>query len=240
MSSVPDRSQVDRDAERVIETIKAGGIAIIPLDVAYAILGHGEAAIRRIFQVKQRSYEKPSGMICSAALSREVHLLDQRAHDIVRAVTQDHDLPFSIVAPFRHDHPVFADLDPFVLESSTKQGTLDMLMNAGVLHNAVAGLSLERLFAVFGSSANLSLTGSKFRLQDVDAPLREAATLAVDYGLCKYHNPQGVSSTIVDLRNFAVVRHGCCFEQIAAVFQKDFGIELEPDRQVERRLGNER
>ena len=73
------------------------------------------------------------------------------------------------MAPFRADHPLFAAVDPFVLQNSSKGGTLDMLLNAGQFHDAIAEGSLARGVAVFGSSANLSLTGSKYRYADIDA-----------------------------------------------------------------------
>ena len=43
--------KVRADAEAVFDVIMDGGIAIVPLDVAYAIIGHKEAAIRQIFAV---------------------------------------------------------------------------------------------------------------------------------------------------------------------------------------------
>jgi tRNA A37 threonylcarbamoyladenosine synthetase subunit TsaC/SUA5/YrdC len=216
----------EADAARAFEVIAGGGIALIPLDVAYAVLGNAGEAIRRIFEAKQRGLEKPNGMFGSAALFDEVYEVDRRRRDIVRAVTEDFDLPFSIVAPFRAEHPLFQGLDAIALERSTKRGTLDMLMNAGPLHDALAALSLERNMAILGSSANKSLAGSKFRLQDVEPEIRAAADIAFDYGLCRYHNADGLSSTILDLVSFEVIRRGCCFEQIADILQRYFKIEI--------------
>jgi tRNA A37 threonylcarbamoyladenosine synthetase subunit TsaC/SUA5/YrdC len=218
---------VRADAARAFEVIAGGGIALIPLDVAYAVLGNAGEAIRRIFEAKERGLEKPNGMFGSVALFDEVYEVDRRRRDIVRAVTEDFDLPFSIVAPFRTEHPIFRDLDAIALERSTKRGTLDMLMNAGPLHDALAELSLARGMAILGSSANKSLAGSKFRLEDVEPEIRAAADLEFDYGLCRYHNADGLSSTILDLASFEVIRRGCCFEQIAGILARYFGIEIE-------------
>jgi tRNA A37 threonylcarbamoyladenosine synthetase subunit TsaC/SUA5/YrdC len=227
MNTTPSADEIRRDALRIHETLAVGGVAILPLTVAYGILGHTEGAIRRIFAAKQRSYEKPSGMFSNRDLFEEVHIVGQRERDVVKAVTVDHDLPLSVVAPFRRDHPVFRGLDPFVLEASTKAGTLDMLFNAGPLHNEMARLSHERSFAVLGSSANRSLTGSKYRLEDIDAEVRAAADLQIDYGLCRYANDAGISSTIISLVDYSVVRRGVCFDAIADVLRKSFGIELD-------------
>ena len=214
------------DATRVLDTLAGGGVGVIPLDVAYAIIGNSEDAIRRIFTAKNRSFEKPSGMFSNWELFNEIQIVEQRERDLVRCVTLDHDLPMSSVAPFREDHPMFRNVDPFVLANSSKAGTIDMLMNAGGLHNEMTRQSLERGMPVFGSSANTSLAGSKYRLEDVEAPVREAADIEIDYGLSKYHNPEGRSSTIIDLRDYKTIRVGVCYDRICEIVLENFDIDL--------------
>ena len=58
---VPE-AQIKRDVKKIIDVVYDGGVAILPLDVAYAIVGCTEDAIKRIFTAKNRSYEKPSGL----------------------------------------------------------------------------------------------------------------------------------------------------------------------------------
>jgi len=152
--------------------------------------------------------------------------MGERERDIVDAVINKHDLPFSVVAPFRQDHPMIQGFDPFVMKNSTKAGTLDMLLNAGGLHDELIKLSIEHQFAVVGSSANISLTGSKFRLADVDAPVFEAADVTIDGGTCKYQNPDGRSSTIIDLSNFKTIRVGVCYDKICDVIREGFDVDL--------------
>jgi len=219
-------AQLATDAERVFAALEAGNIAIVPLDVAYAIIGMKTRAIATIFEVKQRSFEKPSGLFGNLRLSRELHLLNSAKQEIARTLVEKHRLPFSIVADYRHDHPLMRQVEPFVLANSTKGGTLDILINAGALHNEIARLSAERGLLVFGSSANRSLTGSKYTLHDIEPSVRSAAAVEIDHGKSKYANPVGRSSTIIDFRNFSVIRQGVCFEQIHAAFAQDFGITL--------------
>lgn len=215
------------DVARLMDVLADGGVALAPLDVAYAILAAREAGIRRIFAAKQRSYDKPSGMFGSSALSAELHVMEAEKHAMVRELVDEEGFPFSVVAPFRADHPLLASVDPFVLASSTKVGTLDMLINAGQFHDEIARQVQESGRPVFGSSANLSLGGSKYRLQDIDAPVREAADIAFDYGTSRYANDQGRSSTIIDFRDFRVVRVGVCFDRIERAFETRFGIALQ-------------
>lgn len=214
------------DAERVMQVLENGGVAIVPLDVAYAAFGGSGEAIRQIFTAKGRSFSKPNGMMADLELFSEIHLVGERERDMVRAVTEDYGLPLSVVAPFRASHPIFKRADPFTMERSTKLGTLDLLLNAGPLHREVARLSRERLRPVLGSSANRSMTGSKYWLEDVDSEVRKIAAIEVDYGLSRYANASGLSSTIIDLETFGVHRHGVCFEQIADILHRHFAVQL--------------
>ena len=51
--------------------------------------------------------------------------MDERRHAMVRELVEEERIPFSVVAPFRTDHPRFAAVDPFVIQNSSKGGTLD-------------------------------------------------------------------------------------------------------------------
>jgi len=218
--------QLRADIGRLFDALGAGGVGIVPLDVAYAVVATTPSGIRRIFEVKRRSYDKPSGMFGNWRLSGEIHLMDERKHAMVREIVEEERVPFSVVAPFRADHPLFAGVDPFVMKNSSKGGTLDMLLNAGQFHDAIAEGSIARGAAVFGSSANVSLTGSKYQFQDIEQPVRAAAAVHFDYGKSKYAHQDGLSSTIVDFTDFSVVRVGHCFDQLAKAFATRFGVTL--------------
>lgn len=222
-----DPHALAEEATRVHDALLAGGVAIIPLDVAYAVVGATERGIRTIFEAKARSWSKPSGLFGSLAWSEALHLLGEEKRAVARALVAA-GLPFSIVAPFRAGHPALASTEPFVIQRSSKAGTLDMLINAGPFHDALAALSLARGRPVFGSSANRSLAGSRYRLAEVEPELRAAACIALDHGRSRYANPDGLSSTILDFRDFSVIRRGVCFEAIAALLARDFGITPAP------------
>jgi tRNA A37 threonylcarbamoyladenosine synthetase subunit TsaC/SUA5/YrdC len=219
------------DGRAVFETVMGGGTAIFPTDVGYAIVGHSEPALKRIYEAKQRSFSKPCGCFSSVAMFDEVIRADAihpRARDFVAAVIEDNDLPLSIVAPFRPDHPIFATAAPFVLANATKAGTVDLLMNAGPTHDTIAALALESGRGVFGSSANRSLSGSKYLFGDIEPEVSGAVDLPLDRGATKYSHPKGLGSTIIDLQSFRPFRIGIRFDEIRAIAQKDLGIEIEP------------
>jgi len=220
---------VVEQSRQVLEVIKQEGVAIIPLDVAYAIVGNSKKSIQTIFKCKNRSFEKPSGMFSNYELLKEIQTIASWKHDIIKAVIFDNDLPMSTVAPFKRDHPMFENVDNWVLKNSTKSGTLDMLLNAGDFHNEMTKQSMELAMPVLGSSANTSLTGSKYNLDDVDLPVVEAADILIDGGTSKYQNEKGRSSTIIDFDTFETVRIGVCYKKIRKIFSK-FGVYLREDK----------
>jgi tRNA A37 threonylcarbamoyladenosine synthetase subunit TsaC/SUA5/YrdC len=214
------------DALRVYACLRDGGVAIIHLDIAYAVLASSAEGVRRIYAAKRRSADKPTGFLGNHALHEALHILDDRARAMVRRITQHHDLPLAVIAPYRKDHRLLAGLDPFVHRHAVKGDTLNILLNAGALRNALADLAVADGVLCVGSSANVSLTGTKFRLEDVEPELRAIADVEIDYGLCHYHNPQGLSSTMIDFSTLRVQRAGVCYEQIAAILQDEFGVVL--------------
>lgn len=214
------------DVAALLDVLADGGVAIAPLDVAYAILAAKSGGIRRIFDAKQRSYEKPSGMFGDWKLSAELHVMPDERHAMVREIIIEEKIPFSVVAPFHADHPLLRAVEPFVLESSSKAGTLDMLLNAGQFHDEIARQAWDRGMPVFGSSANTSLSGSKYDYADIDESVRAAADIHFDHGPSKYANPDGRSSTIIDFRDFSVVRVGVCFDRLRRAFKSRFNIDL--------------
>ena len=220
--------QVQNDASVVFDIITQGGIAIVPLDVAYAIIGYTENAIKKIFSAKKRNIDKPSGMFASIGFSLALHHLGKQEREIQYSLINEHNLPFSVVAPFDSSHPLLNDVSPYVLNTSSKAGTIDMLLNAGRFHNALADLSFKHKKPTFGSSANISLTGSKFNVGDIEPELIEIADVVIDHGTSKYVNPEEVSSTIINFVNFTVIRYGCCYSQMEKIFRDQFSIDLKP------------
>jgi len=216
---------IEKDADRLIETIVGGGIAVFPVDVGYAIVATCEPAIERIFQAKQRSYDKPCGMFSNWAMFLDMATVGQRERDMVDTVIHRYKLPLSVVVPYKVDHPHFGGLTPRARSISSRAGTIDMLLNAGTLHDAIAQRSFARRLPVLGSSANMSLTGSKYRLADVEAPVRAAASLVIDYGNTKYSHPDGMGSTIIELPGGKPLRKGIVYDEICDILSKHFGVD---------------
>lgn len=214
------------DARRVYEAVSTGGVAVIHLDVGYAVLAHTAQAVRRIYSAKQRSYDKPTGIVGNHWLHRELHVLPESTLRMIDAVTLQHDLPLAVIAPFRRAHSMLRVMDWFVLDNAVKGDTLNILLNAGELRSRVAELSVAagRLFV--GSSANSSLKGSRYSVAEIESEILDIADVVIDYGPSRYRSEDGVSSTMIDFANFRVQRAGVCYEQIARVLEQEFGVRL--------------
>ena len=218
---------IPQDARRAFDVLSSGGIAIMPMDVGYTCSGGSAEALQKIFDTKGRTAEKRNAMIGDMAIHREVHVIDQRGRDVVKAVCEDHGLPFGPIAPCDLNHPIIRNLEPDAVPGSIKDNTVCMLVNAGSFHSEICRLSQENEFPIFGSSANKSMAGTKFQVEDIEPDIQQIADIIVDHGLRKYH-PYRASSTLIDLRTLEVIRVGSSYELIADILKRYFDHELPP------------
>ncbi|MDE2198019.1 MAG: Sua5/YciO/YrdC/YwlC family protein [Rhodospirillales bacterium] len=213
------------DAARAFAVLEGGGIAIVPNTIGYSILGGSPAALARIFRTKGRAAGKRNALVANAAWQRALHVCSSRGQEIIEALRVGYDLPLGAIAPLRGEHPAIAGCDPQMLADSTREGTIAMLLNAGPFHAALTALSFAAGRLLFGSSANLTLSGTRFCVEEIQPDILAIADIVIDHGLQRYH-PYAASSTLLDVETLRVVRHGSCFEDIAYVLHRHFGIEL--------------
>ena len=219
---------VDFDARRVYEVLVDGGIGIIPTDVGYVILGITSQAIWEIFRVKRRKPEKLNAMCGCREMHAAIHDLPDDRRNIVKVITEDYSLPLGAVAPAQLGHPALSGLDTDVLDQTTDNGTIAMLLNAGPMLDTLARIGFEDGRLIIGSSANLSLQGVKFRVCDIELDIVEAADIVIDYGLMRW-NRYAKSSTMIDVGDMRVVRYGSCFDLIDDLLRRHFDITLPAD-----------
>ena len=67
----------EADAARVFDCLKASGIAIVHMDVAYAIMSGTEDALRRVYAAKERSFDRPSGIVANQNTHSEIQIVDK-------------------------------------------------------------------------------------------------------------------------------------------------------------------
>jgi tRNA A37 threonylcarbamoyladenosine synthetase subunit TsaC/SUA5/YrdC len=215
----------EADAKRVFDVVANGGTAIIPATTGYALLGASRHSVMGIFNNKRRAPTKVTALCGSMEMFEAVQTVDHEQRRVIDAITQFFRLPLGVIAPVRLDHPLFANVHEDILAQSRRDGTVLTLINGGALADAIAHLSLKHSVAMFGSSANISTKGTKFRLEDVEPEIRAMADIEIDYGPVLW-NAYGKSSTIIDFRDYTVVRVGIAYEQIEHILKTHFSIVL--------------
>jgi tRNA A37 threonylcarbamoyladenosine synthetase subunit TsaC/SUA5/YrdC len=231
---VRGRPDIEGDTRRMLDVLTKGGVALIPANLGYALVGCTADANRRIIAAKRRQAHKRQGIVLDAISEREIHILDQRKRDIIDCVTVDYNLPLGIVARYRKDHPLIQALDPYLLKIGTARGTIGTALNdGGPFHEALGRYSREHVCPFLGSSANLTGSGAKHRLEDVEPEIIAAADLVLDYGLCRYH-AFVTTSTQINFETMEVLRFGAYYDLIADILKRHFNWELpaDPGRRV--------
>ncbi|PWY67907.1 hypothetical protein BO70DRAFT_417603 [Aspergillus heteromorphus CBS 117.55] len=219
---------IPRDARRVFLTLQNGGIAIIPASVGYGLVATTPSALDRLFTTKRRKPHKKHAMLGSDALQQSIHILPPREASILRTLTVDLDLPVGVVAPFRHDNPLIQTLGSDFLERCTVDGTISMLVNGGPFQEELVRLCTDAGVPLLGSSANLTGTGTKVLVEDIESEIKAAADIIIDYGRRTFSNPRA-SSTIINFRDMKLVRYGACYDTIRDVLRRFYGIEFPVD-----------
>ncbi|KKK24696.1 hypothetical protein ARAM_003768 [Aspergillus rambellii] len=224
-----NQPDVKSDALRVFEVLRAGGVALIPTEVGYGLMASSTEAIQKAFAAKKRRPGHAQGIIGSYQLHQQLHVLPDEKMDMIRVLHQDLDLPFGIVAPFRSEHPILQQLTPATLANTTKNETLGIYIGGSSLLIELGRLNDEAGQLMLGSSANLTGTGQKFRVEDIDPEIKEAADIIVDYGLQRYHIYGGRPSSIIDFENMKVLRVGSSYELLRERMSKYWGVDLPED-----------
>lgn len=219
---------VDADVRRALDAIKAGGIAVVPSDTGYGICAFRPEAVDRINQTKQRGGHKRNAFLFDSEGEPDLHVFGSRAREMVDAVMRDYGLPVGVLGPYNPEHPLIAAMPESLRNTTTAHGKLSTLVSAGTFLEAFSKAARAEGVAVVGSSANLTGTGTKFRVEDIQPEILAIADVVIDYGLARYHL-YGRSGTIIDFETLEVIRFGSCFDLIAGVLKRHFGVELPAD-----------
>ncbi|KAF7550931.1 hypothetical protein G7Z17_g5357 [Cylindrodendrum hubeiense] len=217
------------DALRVFKVLQNGGVALVPTEVGYALMATSTKAVEKAFAAKRRRPGHAQAFIGSYQLHHKLHILPDEKLEMIRTLHQDLDMSFCVVAPFRADHPIIQRLSSVTLEKTTKDGTLGIYIGGGSLLAELGRLNDEIGEIVVGSSANLTGTGQRFRVDDIDPEIRDAADIIVDYGLQRYHVYGGRPSTIIDFEHMKVLRVGSSYELLRERLHKYWGVVLPVD-----------
>ncbi|KAF5597951.1 DHBP synthase like alpha beta domain-containing protein [Fusarium pseudocircinatum] len=213
-----------RDALRAFEVLKKGGVIIAPTDVGYGMMAASTDAIERIFIAKKRKAGHSMGVIGSYDLLTRLYDPPDDKYTIVRTFTEELGLTVAFVGKIKE---LATELIPNV-DRVVKNGTLGFAIGEGPFSRELARLNDENGLVMVGSSANLTDQGQKFRVEDIESEIIEAADLVVNYGRQKWHL-YGRAGTILDLNNECVLRVGANYENIREKLIDLFGWTVPED-----------
>jgi L-threonylcarbamoyladenylate synthase len=170
--------------EAAIEALRAGGLAILPTDTVYGLVGHGDSAeaARELYRVKGRPAGQPTALLFASVetLADRLAGLPEDVAPVVRALLPG---PVTLVLPDPGRH--YGWLNPE--RPDTIGVRVPDLVGPG---RAV----LDAVGVLVATSANLPGGPDPRRLEDVPLAIRDAVAAVVDGG-----ELPGIASTVVDL-----------------------------------------
>lgn len=171
----------DSGKERAIELLKSGSLVAFPTDTVYGLAAYpwDEAAVERLYQVKQRPKELPIPLLLSDSVELEqVAMLPDRCREL-----SERFWPGGLT--------LVLEKKASVSRSITDRPTVAVR----VPNLPLARDIIRRAGGVLAvTSANISGAGSPVSAQEVEEQLGGRIALIVDGGSC----PAGVPSTVLD------------------------------------------
>jgi L-threonylcarbamoyladenylate synthase len=178
---------IKNQIEKAVMVLKKGGIIAYPTDTVYGIGCNifDEKAIKRIFILKNRSFDKPlSVAVCDFQMLEELAIITEQDKKILKKFLPG---PITFILPKK---PIVSDL-----VTAGKKSVGIRIPE----HEIVFEIIKRANFPIITTSANVSGKKSPIDAEEVD--------LEVDFmveGECKHKKP----STVIDLKNRKIIRQG--------------------------------
>lgn len=175
------------ELENCVEIIKNGGIVIFPTDTVYGIGCNvwNKEAIKRIFEIKNRNYNKPMNVLCSDLKDIESLALEvnEKEKEII--------------------HKYMPGACTLVVNKKKKE--VPDILRAGLSTVAVRipdnSIAVELIrkcgFPIVATSANISGEQDTIEIEDILTEFKDKVDIIIDGGKSKI----GVPSTIVEIEN---------------------------------------
>ena len=206
------------EVERIYQALRAGGLALVPTDVGYGLVGLEESAVRRIYELKGRPSTKPCVAVGNMdILSRVARPLAPGVGAWIADTTRR--TPLAVIAPLEETAALVTAMSPYVAQQATHAGTIALFFSAGRVVERLAERALADGRLVIGSSANTSGTGNNATLEEVPVAMRDGVDLVIDHGPAWYRNDAKLASTILDLATGRFLRQGVNYDRIAMAWE---------------------
>lgn len=203
----------ETQVRKTYEQLLRGDLVLLPTDVGFGLVACTDAAVARIYELKGRPLSKPCVTVATPAILDDVALVEDPRVRAWLAVMSSK-LPIAVVAPLRPSSRLVAGMSPLLREQATHEGTIAAFLNAGPWVTALAELAAQDGRVVVGSSANVAFTGNNYALEEVPASIKDRVDLIIPGPRARYHHPDRLATTILDLRSGGFLRKGLAFEAI--------------------------
>jgi tRNA A37 threonylcarbamoyladenosine synthetase subunit TsaC/SUA5/YrdC len=210
---------IDSDARRMYTLLADGGLALARTNTGYGLVAMKSDAVRRIYELKGRSAEKPCVTVGTMAILDDVATgIDPETRGwLARAVSR---WPMAVIARMNRRSTLLAGFEPFVASQCTKVDTIATFFGVGELIASTATIAYAQGQLIVGSSANLAGTGNNYTLDAVPDEIRRAVDLEFDYGVAPFTSDKKLASTILDLTRGAFQREGVAFAEVEASWRE--------------------
>lgn len=221
---------LDTDARRMYNTIAGGGLALARTNTGYGLVAMKSDAVRRIYELKGRSAEKPCVTVGTMQILDDVATgVDPATRGwLSRAVAR---WPMAVIARMNRRSTLLAGFEPFVASQCTKVDTIATFFGVGELIARTATLAYAQGQLIVGSSANLAGTGNNYTLDAVPDSIRKAVDLELDYGTAPFVSDRKLASTILDLTRGMFQREGVAFIEVERSWREFLALDRGPRRQ---------
>jgi tRNA A37 threonylcarbamoyladenosine synthetase subunit TsaC/SUA5/YrdC len=204
--------------DRAYAILHAGGLVLLQTDVGYGLVAMRDRAVQRIYELKGRPSSKPCVTLADASIIDDlVTRTDRRVLAWVDRTSRR--TPIAVIAPLNPASRLLAGLSPYMRGQTTTLGTIATFYSAGPRVMRLAARAWADGMVLVGSSANSSGTGNNYALADVPEAMRAGADLVIDDGRARYHQPDGMATTMLDLTKGTFQRKGIHYEQIEAAWR---------------------
>jgi len=200
-------------ADRVVEIIGNGGLALVPFGVAYAFLTGSRIPLEQIYELKLRPPQKACPILVSWEDFVDAADATPAQVDRIRAVIEA-ELPVGVLVKPKWENATVRSIPQDCLDLLTTDGKIGLFMNMGGMSRELLDAGARAGVRLFGSSANISGMGNSFSLEDVPESIVSRMDIVCDAGKCTHANPDRLPSSIVDLATGQLTRRGILHEEI--------------------------
>ncbi|MEM7104861.1 MAG: aldolase/citrate lyase family protein [Bacteroidota bacterium] len=179
------------------------GVVVLPSDLGYGILCLTPKGMDKLYTLKNRPRNKPTGVVGTPEIFNEITISEFR-HSVKKF-----SLPVGLIEKCNPESSYVSDLPDLI----RPDGTIAVFMNLNQEMDKLARLAFEEGYLIIISSANKAGEGNVYELEDLHSDFKEQADFFLPgTGTSKFKLNRGryenITTTIVDLTSRSLMRDG--------------------------------